>query len=327
MNDLKLEGQRSLWQRNKTTIEMIIIIVAAYILISLVTNGLFLTTTNIINILTSSIVPAFIVIAYCFILSVGIMDLSIGAILVLGCNVGNILAVKAGLGYFGLFVGSIATAVALVSLNFKIIRALKIPSWILGLGMTMVYEGIGAIYNAYMVSINEQPVELGDVCREIGAPPYNVVVLAVGLVIAFFIFNRSSIGFNIRAVGSNLSVAKMMGINVNRTIAMAGIIAGLFVGIACVIESSYANRITPTTGLTSIANIFTPLSAYLLAVVLNKGFNMIIGAIVSAFILTSLFNVLTIFGVPSGTLQKVVMGALVLVCGILSQRKYKGVVQ
>ena len=98
MNDLKLEGQRSLWQRNKTTIEMIIIIVAAYILISLVTNGLFLTTTNIINILTSSIVPAFIVIAYCFILSVGIMDLSIGAILVLGCNVGNILAVKAGLG-------------------------------------------------------------------------------------------------------------------------------------------------------------------------------------------------------------------------------------
>jgi ribose transport system permease protein len=79
--------------------------------------------------------------------------------------------------------------------------------------------------------------------------------------------------------------------------------------------------------LQSITTIFTPLAAYLLAKALENVFNIIIGAVISAVLITSIFNVLTLLGVPSGTWQQVVMGGSVIACGILSQRRYEGVVK
>ena len=73
--------------------------------------------------------------------------------------------------------------------------------------------------------------------------------------------------------------------------------------------------------------MFNPLAAFLLAKALSNVFNITIGAAVGAFTITAIFNVLTILGVPSGTWQQVMLGACELMCGILSQRKFKGVVK
>ena len=311
----------------KTTLLAIAAYVIIYVVLNVITGGRFLTAPNILAVLTSSIVPAFIVLGFIFIFTMGIMDLSIGAILILACNFGGIFAIKLGLGYFGLVAGAIAVAVLLELLNLKMMLLSKIPSWILGLGMAMVYEAIGSFYNSYQIDQGLQVISMDNACRELGTTPWNAIVVVIGLIIAYIIFNRTSIGFNLRAVGSNTAVAKMMGINVSKTIMLAGVIGGIFIGLASAVDESYAGRIVPTTGLNSISMIFIPLAAFLLAKAFEKVFNVIVGALISAFIITSIFNVLTLLGVPSGTLQQVVMGATVLICGVLSQRKYKGVVQ
>jgi ribose transport system permease protein len=310
--------------RHGSQIETITALLIVYLIMGIVTKNRFLNGVNLLAVLSNSVVNAFIVLGFCFIFATGIIDLSIGALLVLACNVGGILAVKAGWGYAGLIVGCIVVAVALEVFNMKLIQISRIPAWIFGLGMAMVYEAIGALYNSHQIAAGLQAVSLSDTCRALGQPPVNIILLVAGVIIAFLIYNKTTAGIGIRAVGSNKEIAGMMGINTTKTIILSGIIGGIFIGIAAAINESYAGRVVPSTGLNSITLIFIPLAAYLLALAFSKTFNLTIAAALSSFIITSIFNVLTIMGVPTGTWQKVIMGASVIICGILSARSEKG---
>ena len=309
------------------TIATVAALALMYIILNFLTSGKFLTGANILFILSASVVTSFVALAFCFMITMGFMDLSLGAIMILASNAGGILAVNFHLGYFGLIAGSVAVAILLCLFNIKLMLASKIPPWVFGLGIAMIYEAVGALYNVSQIRIGKQVVSLDTVCRELGMPPWNLIVLAVALWIAYIIFNRTSVGFGLRAVGSNSTVARMMGINISRTIVLAALCAGLFAGLASAVNESYGSRVGTVTGLQSFSSIFTPLAAYLLAKALDKVFNIVIGAVISAVIIISIFNVLTLLGVPSGTWQQVVMGGSVIVCGVLSQRRFEGVVK
>ncbi len=311
----------------KQRITTVILLVAIYIIMNVISQGRFITKSNMLAVLSNSVVNAFVVLGFCFIFSMGIIDLSIGAIMILAGNIGGILAVNIGLGYAGLIIGCIASAVVLEVLNLKLVLVTKIPAWIFGLGIAMVYEAIGSIYNVSQIAKGLQVVSLQNSYRGLGEAPANIIVLFIGIIAAYLIFNHSKVGLGLRAVGSNKEVAGMMGINISGSIIQAGLVGGIFLGVASAVNQSYAGRVVPTTGLNSIATIFIPLAAYLLAITLSKVFNLTIAAAISSFIITSIFNVLTIMGVPSGTWQKVIMGASVVICGILSKRSEKGVVK
>jgi ribose transport system permease protein len=48
---------------------------------------------------------------------------------------------------------------------------------------------------------------------------------------------------------------------------------------------------------------------------------------ICAFILYAVFNILTVLGVPSGTLQEAFLGLFIVIFGVIGQRKVKGVVK
>ena len=52
-----------------------------------------------------------------------------------------------------------------------------------------------------------------------------------------------------------------------------------------------------------------------------------VGILISGIAVVALFNILTLFGVPSGTWQNVSLGVVVILCGILSHLNHKGVVK
>jgi len=114
---------------------------------------------------------------------------------------------------------------------------------------------------------------------------------------------------------------------VRKTLLHAAVLGGIFLGLAGAVNESYASRVMPVTGLSSVSLIFTALAGFLLAGSLNKYMNLTLSIVIGIFIITSLFNVLTILGVPSGTWQQTVMGLTVIISGIASQRKNKGVVK
>ena len=143
--------------------------------------------------------------------------------------------------------------------------------------------------------------------------------------VVYILYNRTTISLNIRALGGNKDVAGPS--SISETLLMVGIISGIFVGVASVVQQSFAGRTTIATGLTSIYVIFRPLAIVLLAQILQKRLNIIVAVPICAVIIFAVFNLLTLLGIPSGTLQEALLGGFLIVFGILGQRGYKGVVK
>ena len=307
----------------------LLILIAAMVLVAVVVNfctgGGFLTAKNIEIIVSNSVYPTFIAWALCFLFACGYTDLSMGGVLVLGsfaaCACGN------AWGYPGVVVGGLVAGTLLVCINFGIFTATRIPSWIASISLALVYEALSVMLRTNRVTKPLVDTELNRSLRALGQFPLNVIILAAGLVVVYFVYNRTTIGLNVRAVGGNTNVSKALGINIPKTILSVGLIAGVLMGVACVIQESYNGKTFAMSGLTSIQMIFKPLAIALLAQILQKKINIILAVPFCSIIIYGVFNIMTFFGVPSGTLQDVFLGAFVILFGIIGQAGTKEVVK
>ncbi len=296
-----------------------------FVIIHFATGSRFLTRRNLGIIVSHAVIPTFITWGLIFSFTSGMIDLSIGAIVVLASNFAGILGLK--FGYAGLILGGLAAGVALQALNGLVFLKTKIPPWVAGLGMAMIYESIGAFYSNAAVRSGGMVVSLGSQLRGLGQLPVNVLMLIPGLIAAYILFCRASIGLNVRAVGSDLRVTKEMGINPDRAKFLGMLVCGVFIGLGSAINQSYVGQLLPRTGLTTVSTIFQPLTAVLIATSMGAIFNVVIGVVLGTISLSALFNALTLLGVPSGTWQEVVLGALVIAVTVVSMRGEEGVVK
>lgn len=303
----------------------LVVVFIVFIVFNEIVDRKFLTVSNMNVLITGSAIPLFTAWGLCFIFASGTTDFSIGAVLILSATFAGTLANQ--IGYAGLVAGGIFIGMFLLFVNFKVYNTTKIPSWIAGMGMTMIYEAITAYYAKLRLSQGLQVVELEPKFRALGQTPAIYFEIIFGLILAYFIYNRTTIGLNVRAIGSNEEVAKMMGIKTKKALVLGGLTAGFFFGVAGFIKESYAGRVIAMTGLSSISTIFLPLAAVLLAQVLQKYMNIIVAVPIATIFISAVFNVLTLLGVPSGTWQEIILGLIVIFFGMIAQRKEKGVIK
>lgn len=302
-----------------------VVMLAALVLLNSLTAGKFLTAGNLMTIVVNASAPTFIAWAFVFLQASGFTDLSLGAAIILAANVAGTLGNAAG--YFGLVIGGVVSGILLMTINFSVFHFTKIPSWIAGLGMTMIYEAIAFFYSQQRLNMGLRVVNLENQYRALGRAPLVFAVMAIGLVLAYFLYNRTTVGLNIRAVGSDQNVARIMGIPMTRTVILSGIIAGVFVGMAAFVKESFAGTVPAVSGLSSLSGTFQPLAAVLMAQALSKHINITFGAVIGTVFIMAVFNVLTLLGVPSGTWQEAVLGMSVILFGIVAQKKFTGVVK
>ena len=302
-----------------------VIAVAFLVILNVIVDGKFLTIQNLSIILSAATVPAFVAWGFSYLFALGITDLSAGAIIILAATASAISG--NALGYVPMFIIGVLVGVACLALNMTVFRVTKIPPWIAGLGMTMIYETIAGYYSQVRVAQGLKVEALADEMRLLGRSPAIYIMLLVGFVIAYITYNKTSLGLNARAVGGSEDVAKMMGINTKRALLLGGLMAGFFFGFAGVLKESYAGYVLAQTGLSSLSTVFQPLAAVLLAQALQKYINIVVAIPISTFLIAMIFNVLTLLGVPSGTFQEFLLGAIVIAFGITAQRTVKGVVK
>ena len=299
-----------------------------FLCLNVATEGKFLSLLNITTILTHSMYPAILAFGMMFIFAAGIIDLSIGAKVILSANVGLIFAYDFGLGYPGLILGAVLCCIVCQVISALLTISLNIPSWIAGLGFALVLEAIGAEYSTTRIRMGlTSVINMTDDMRAFGFMPTMMIVMLVCFVITFVLFNYTKIGINIRAIGSNANVAEAMGVNKKKTIIIGAVVGAVFIGVAAVVQASYTTRIEAATGLASLSRIFNALAVVLLAQSISRIFNSIVGVLISAVVLMAVFNALTMLKVPSGTWQSVALGAIIVVCGVLANIGYKGVVK
>lgn len=312
-------------KRLKSQLLVIGIIVAVFVICNFITGGRLLSATNLRNILTQVTYPMIVALGMMFIFTSGMIDLSIGAQVILAANLGAVLVEDYGLGYPGLIIGAVVGMMACEFLSASCSVFLGIPSWVAGLGSALVFEAIAYIYVNNRAKTAGAAVVYLEHARALGTFPTIFIIAIIVFVVAWFIFNRTKLGFNLRAIGGGGEVAEAMGINRTKTIMISAMVGAMIIAVGAITQVSYAGRFSTASGMGSLSSIFKSLAVILISGSFSRIFNDAVGCVIGAFIVAGLFNVLTLIGVPSGTGQDFCLGVVVIICGILSSLGYKGV--
>jgi len=322
----RLSVNKSSEKKHRSTLFLVVfiaILAVLSVILHFISGGKFLETMNLRVIVSNSIYPTFIAWALCFLFACGYTDLSVGGVVVLGslasCAFGN------WLGYPGVILGGLIVGTLLIFINFLIFAYAKIPSWIASISLALIYEAVAIYLRVSKVTKPLVNVELSREFRALGQLPLNAILLVVGFIIVYVTYNRTSIGLKIRAIGGNKEVSRALGINILRTLLWVGLISGLLIGFSSVIQQSYSGYTVVMAGLTSMYMLFQPLAIVLLAQILQRWINITIAVPICSLIIYAVFNLMTIFGVPSGTLQQVFLGAFLILFGVIGQRGVKEV--
>lgn len=321
-------------KRLQRQILVIAVIAAVYVVSHFLTGGRLLSAANLKALLLQIAYPMMLSTGMVFIFSGGMIDLSIGSQMILAANIGAILVENVVLekftgttgtvlGYFALICGTVLVMVLCESLSASCSVFLGIPAWVAGLGCALIFEA-AAVMIVGKATSGTAVVYLRH-CNFLGTFPWMFILAIAVVIIAWFIFNRTVLGFNLRAIGGNAEVAGAMGINRKKTIMTAAVVGAVIIGIAAVAQESYQTRYTVSSGMNSLATMFKGLGIILISGSFARIFNDIIGCVVGSFIIGGLFNTMTLFGIPSGTGQDIAQGVIVLLCGILSAIGFKGV--
>lgn len=305
-----------------------LLFIVLLIFMHIVCGGRILDISNLNSVIIHAANTIFVAWTFCFVFAADYMDLSIFSVVILASFAGGELGNRIGM--FGVLLGAVMVAVACMFINFIVHAKSGIPSWIGGLGMCMIYEAVAAAYSSTMIKMGTRVVQLKSEYRGFAAAPYTYILLTIGFVFVYLIYNKTTIGLNIRAIGNEPAVAKAMGINFTKTIILTGISCGILVGFGATVNISVASQISAQTGLTSLSSMFQPLAAVMFAQIisqLDKRINIVVAIPFCTFLIYMIFNVLTMLGIPSGTLQNVALGTIVLGFGIVANIKTKGIVK
>ena len=230
--------------KKKSWIQIIVIlgiIAVVCIVFNMFTGGRFLAVNNIKILISHAIIPCFLAWALCFVFACDFTDMSLGAVVILAANMAGFLG-ETKLGYFGIIIGAIGVSVALIVFNFFLFAKSKIPSWVASIGMVMVYEAVAIFYSNHQLQNGKMIAQLSEPMRGLAKAPAIYIVFAIGFATAYLIYNRTTIGLNVRALGSGQKIAEAMGINTLKTILIVGVICGFFVGCSAFLNESYSAR-------------------------------------------------------------------------------------
>jgi methyl-galactoside transport system permease protein len=227
-----------------------------------------------------------------------------------------ILIAMAACGIFGL-------------LNGIFITKLKVPAFIATLGTMVAIWGACSLYFD-RPPYGAQPIGgLDHRFRVLGTGyvgfsgaysiPYIVLIAAAVTVITWVLFNKTTYGKNIYAIGGNAEAARVSGVNVTRTLIIVYTVAGILYGLGGSLEAARTGGATNSYGngyeLDAIA-------ACVVGGVSNLGGIGTVPGIVIGVLIFSVINYGLTFINMSPYWQQIVKGAIIIAAVALDIRKY-----
>ena len=149
--------------------------------------------------------------------------------------------------------------------------------------------------------------------------PMYVLYAVIFIIIMWFIWNKTTFGKNMFAVGSNAEAANVSGVNVFKTTMLVHTLAGIMYGLTGFIEGSRIGSITTSTGLNYECDAIA--ACVIGGVSFVGGTGKISGIVLGVFILRIIFVALNMLGIDP-SMQNIIKGAIILVACSLDMRKY-----
>ncbi len=149
--------------------------------------------------------------------------------------------------------------------------------------------------------------------------PRYVLYSALIAFLVWVIWNKTTFGKNMYAVGSNEEAANVSGVNVSRTIIMVFIMAGMLYGLTGFFDAARIASVNATTGLNYEADAIA--ACVIGGISFVGGIGKVSGAIIGVLLLQVIFVGLNFLSVDPNLLY-IVKGLIILVACAIDMRKY-----
>lgn len=246
-----------------------------------------------------------------FLIMSGTIDLSVGSIASAAGVMGGMTMAATDSAILG-FAAAIATGIAAGALNGFLISYLGLNSFVVTLGALSVWGGFALLMSGGRTIPRS---DLPDTFREIGTMklgpvPIQIAVLAVVVLLGWYVLNHTKFGKEIKAIGGNQRAARLMGVRVERSRFLLFVASGAFAALAGMFLAAKVQSANP--------NIGTGLELEALTVVLLGGvaFEGGVGRISGVVAGLLFFRVLRsglVFLQASPFLQTILVGATLII--------------
>lgn len=291
--------------------------VVIYLIFLVTARERFAGVTVLRAILIQSFMPLLCAYGMVFGRSMRMLDLSIGSRIIASSMIGGIAAMNYHLGILGFVVATVIASVLLGAVCGAVFRYFRIPSIVVSLVIAMIFEVIGA-----KVTDGMGFLKLDKELAILGGIPYNIIVVLITTAVFYCIYYKTKFCYNVRAISGDEIIAKNNGINVAQTKFLAYVVGSVFIGIAAVIQMSYATSMSAKLSMESLAMSFKPLMAMIVGVQLQDYVGLPVGIFIGAFMISTLFSGLVALGFPAPA-QDIALGIFLVIVVSLSTNTEK----
>lgn len=302
------------WRSNIIYIAFVVVFILFAILLG---NDGFLSPNNMLNIVRQTATISIMAVAMTFVIATAEIDLSVGSVAGLASVVTAMTTAQFGL-VLGIVAGLLSGAV-IGALNGGLVALLKIPSFLVTLGMLGLAAGVAQ----WITASAPQPISDrlyvmifggGDFGPVPGLLVWTVVAVAVG----WLVMNRTGFGRKVLATGGNPTAAAYTGINTARIKFTVLLVSGMAAALAGML---YAGRLESGRFQWGQGDELTVIAAVILGgTSLFGGRGAIIGTLFGSLFMGLVNNGLILAGLDVAQ-QQVVRGAIIIAAVALSRKK------
>ncbi len=207
----------------------------------------FLTVTNIMNMLHTTVPLMVIACGIGMVIICGEIDLSVGSVAFLSNSIGTVLMVKAGVPIPLAFIVVVLTGVVLGAINGFFVVVFRVSSLIVTLGMLISFRGVA------LQITNSQVIGLPEALRAFGnfriASFY--IDIAFGLIIILLLHTlhtKRPYGRFVTATGNDREIAEKLGIPIRKIKFSVFVISGALAAVGGFFSMTQVGAINPLLG-------------------------------------------------------------------------------
>lgn len=288
-------------------IAVVVTIVALMIVLAFNAPGYF-TRENLTDLFLANVPVMIIALGMTLVILLGQIDISVGSVFAI-CSV--VAGVSANWGFSGVVSGLAAcfAGAACGALNGALVAYLRVPSIVVTLA-TMVALRDGLRWRTQGSWIGNLPSHfqwLGLTQSSYTAATFVLVTLLI-LMVALGL-RHLRIGRAVFATGSHEAAARMVGINTERVIFSVFTLAGLFTGLAAMLNSVRFHQIPSNLGLGLEMKVIAAVAVG--GASITGGSGTILGTVLGVILLGSIGTALTFLGI-SAYWEKAIQGGIIL---------------